>query len=340
MTLATLHHTVLWHSAAVALALAAVKEFVIDPRFETDPPQNVWPDGAIDFSAIRSVALAHGCSRGRLPLSDRMAGPPPPGAQCQPALGNAPGLAQFNDICHVVCVLRGDWPHEARGQKWRVPDLGEHYVDALYGMVSRHAPRNQPWRFTCFTDRKAHHLPHIPTRPLPEGLYGWFAKLYLFSPEAFPVGTRVLYFDLDTCIVGNLAGLAGVELQRPVFLRGMWPSVHASTGIFSFRSGPSLYPIWREFEAQSKFAPPYKTPRPITPHLGKVTTDELWVRHFVTAGEYATWQDLFPGEVVSYKNVFRPNGSTGKEKVIYFHGLPRPHTVKEPWNPIGREIEL
>jgi hypothetical protein len=32
----------------VAIIAAAVKEFWFDPRYETD--QNIWPDGALDFT--------------------------------------------------------------------------------------------------------------------------------------------------------------------------------------------------------------------------------------------------------------------------------------------------
>jgi hypothetical protein len=38
--------------------VAAFKEFVFDPHYETNPPQNIWPDGAMDFAGYATgIAL-------------------------------------------------------------------------------------------------------------------------------------------------------------------------------------------------------------------------------------------------------------------------------------------
>eukprot|EP00613_Pedinella_sp_CCMP2098_P083127 CAMPEP_0171991992 /NCGR_PEP_ID=MMETSP0993-20121228/277715_1 /TAXON_ID=483369 /ORGANISM="non described non described, Strain CCMP2098" /LENGTH=427 /DNA_ID=CAMNT_0012645031 /DNA_START=90 /DNA_END=1370 /DNA_ORIENTATION=- len=50
-----------------------------------------------------------------------------------------------------------------------------------------------------------------PPPPVPQPLTGWWHKAYLFSPEAasvFGVGTRVLYIDLDSVVLGCLNDLA------------------------------------------------------------------------------------------------------------------------------------
>lgn len=278
---------------------------------------------------------------------------PPVGAMQQAAIGNSP-YANPGEVLNIACVLTGRWPQVHPKLAARFPDLGERYVEHLYAMVSRFAPVGTPWTFTCFTDRLPHHMPDIPTRKLPEHIDGWFNKLYLFSPDAFPEGSRVLYFDLDTAIVGTLTALAGVRLDVPVFLRDVWAASHAASGLFSFRAGPALYPIWTEFALNIGRRRPFASPRPFpmakVPGWGPMTqgihTDEQWLHHYIYPNGWAAWQDLVPGACLSYKYDVKgqnrdkapPTGLTPDARVVFFHGLPRPHDVVAPWNPHFRGI--
>jgi hypothetical protein len=57
LTLASRLGAPLMYFSIASLALAAVKEFWFDPRYETD--QNIWPDGALDFAGYAAgIALA------------------------------------------------------------------------------------------------------------------------------------------------------------------------------------------------------------------------------------------------------------------------------------------
>ena len=49
---AHLHASIVVVTVALVL-LAAVKEFYIDVKYETDPPQNIWPDGANRLLRLR-----------------------------------------------------------------------------------------------------------------------------------------------------------------------------------------------------------------------------------------------------------------------------------------------
>src|SRR4029077_4234365 len=81
------------------------------------------------------------------------------------------------------------------------------YVVHLKDMVIRNLDAVEG-RFVCFTDRP-HELPEgIGTAPLPADLPGWWSKLALFRKGLFPDGDRVLFFDLDTLIVGAIDRLA------------------------------------------------------------------------------------------------------------------------------------
>ena len=92
----------------------------------------------------------------------------------------------------VACV----WVHA------NVP-YGVEYVEKLNGMVSRHL--NRPFRFVCLTD--APQMVPAGVHPIhighPKGLFGWWAKVQLFSLEHGFTG-RMLYLDLDTLVVSSL----------------------------------------------------------------------------------------------------------------------------------------
>lgn len=80
---------------------------------------------------------------------------------------------------------------------------GVEYVLKLRAMVSRHLSR--PHRFVCLTDRPEQ-LPTVDTvRIVPHrSLFGWWAKIELFN-KAHGFSGRMLYLDLDTLIVNDLA---------------------------------------------------------------------------------------------------------------------------------------
>ena len=250
----------------------------------------------------------------------------------------------IDEMINIACVLQGAWPQNA-------PALGEDYVRHLYDRIKMFMPP-VPWRFVCFTDRKVNQIPGVPTRPLPNGLYGWFSKLYAFSPEAFPTGSRVLYFDLDTVPIAPIEPLTTVDISKPVFL---WDEYHplpkrAASGIMSFRSGPEMSPIWNQFVQYLGRPPPYGYVVRNHPMKNNsywqaslrqyIGTDEEWLHQFVyPADKHRLWQDLLPPRtLLSYKwdilGVNRKRIKRAKNAntcLYFFHGRPRPHEVKAFW---------
>ena len=297
-------------------------------------------------------------------------GPPPAGMAAQAAIGDKhpddPRDAGNPDMVNFCCVLRGDWPFE-RDEKIRrrMPELGVHYVEQLYSGVSRYAPRNLPWRFVCFTDA-ARRIEGVPTRPLPEGLHGFFSKLYVFAPTAFPVGQRVVYLDLDTAITGQLDDICRIPLEAPVALSNVWAPGHIGSGLLSFRAGKAVHRFWNDFEQCIGQGSPYSHPNPGKPPprvpgtlfqwgpMGTgIRTDEQWLMNYAP---WESFQKLLPGRLLSYKHEVigamikhmrlpgpppkPPGWDPRKENVmmVYFHGQPRPHTVVKPWNTIWRSV--
>ena len=287
-------------------------------------------------------------------MNDKGMPPPPPGCVSAGSIGDKPinALDDFPtnaDVVEVCCVLTGDWPGVDRETKKRMPDLGAHYARCLYEMVSRYAPRNIQWRFTCFTDRVG--PIGVPTKPIPTGLYSYFSKLYLFSADAFPVNSRVLFFDLDTCIVKDWSPLAAVQIDKLVMLRDFWNNTMPCSGVMSWRAGPEIARIWNEFEPVSKNRPPYRHVRAelkkakemppayqdhrwgrnrhapshpppvisqsethkVTPNID-ARTDEHWIHYYVMPDQFRYWQDELPLAFLSYKyhllRLMKCNGET------------------------------
>jgi hypothetical protein len=228
-------------------------------------------------------------------------------------------------MIYVCCLLTRDWPNNVKDHpgigacvdrtRKPVPGLGERYVHVMQRMIAEHAPEA---RFKCFTDRPM--IPGVPTVYV-ERTEGYCTeKLQLFRPNMFPAGARVLYVDLDTAIVGDLAPLLSVPLDLPVFLndkgpRGKWAD-RIGAGLFSFEAGRHDE-VWRQFNA----AP----------------TDEAHFAQCFKREEWRSWDDAAPGAVRSFKwDVSKRKdwrtASLGDARVVVFYGDPRPHRVNAPWN--------
>ena len=93
------------------------------------------------------------------------------------------------------------------------------YVLRLRSMVKRHL--TLPHHFVCLTDRPhlLHGIPDIDwiKVPMPVGRFGWWSKIELFNP-AHPLGTKVLYLDLDSIVVRSLNRVASLPHDYEMWL--------------------------------------------------------------------------------------------------------------------------
>lgn len=195
---------------------------------------------------------------------------------------------------------------------------GAEYVAILHDMVKRNLPEGFPGKFVCFTDDDADYGPEIEKRPLPHsGLRGWFNKLALFKAGLFPDDDRILFLDLDTCITGPLDQIAAYDGEFAI-LRDFYRPHGLGSAIVSWKSSFG-HKIWTRYVAEG-------FPEP-------AGGDQAFIEDcFAEWGfEPDRWQEVFPGDFVSYKLHARygiPKGA----KVVVFHGLPRPHECKD-WVP-------
>jgi FkbM family methyltransferase len=222
-------------------------------------------------------------------------------------------------MLHVVCVRFGE-------------AFGIEYVERLHDMVRRNLPAGFAGRFVCLTDRPAD-LSHLAGIDILDGrlalppLVGWWAKLGLFLPGAFPAGDRVWYFDLDTVITGPLESLfeyAGAfAILEDVYRPGGFQSA-----VMSWIAGPASDAIWDEWCDHGRPEPEGGDQAVIEQHwrdwLPARIGGRPWGPDFL--------QTLYPGRLRSYK-VDCVWGIPHGTSVVFFHGRPRPHEVLTGWVP-------
>ena len=207
----------------------------------------------------------------------------------------------------VACVLRSGGIYS------------EEWVYALKRGLSRYMPGRyrdplsppEPgtWTLRCLTDSKA--LGHMAI-PLRHGWHGWWSKIELFRPGLF--GTRVLYLDLDTLVVGDLTEVAALDVPFAMLSDFYRPEV-AESGVMAWRPSPQTEAIYERFCEGP--------PRLIARYRG----DGRFIREHVA---HERLQDLVPGQIVSLK-VHAKGGPPDGAALVCGHGTPRLNTRAAGW---------
>ena len=100
-----------------------------------------------------------------------------------------------------------------------------------------------PHTFACITDDASGFASDIRIIEKPKNAWGWWCKIYLFSPGLFT--GRCLFFDLDTLLLANLDDLANYDgpfacLGCARYNRMFW------SGVLAWESGKYDF-IWTEW---------------------------------------------------------------------------------------------
>lgn len=207
-------------------------------------------------------------------------------------------------MLRIVCVQTGNYLGR-----------GVEYVNVLFDQVRRNLKAGTAGEFVVFTDELATgYLPEISQRVLPAGLKGWWAKLWLFAPGVFAEGDRILYFDLDTLVVGSLDEIAAYQGKFAI-LGDFYRPGSLQSSVMAWTAGEMDH-VWKAWDSLG---------RPELPG-----GDQQFIESFCDRA--TIWQRLLPGTFVSYKVHCKPTPPKGAA-VICFHGLPRPHDVTEGWVP-------
>lgn len=192
---------------------------------------------------------------------------------------------------------------------------GREYVTKLFDGVARHMPADVRWRGVCFTDDPATVPVGIEARPTIDAPPSWWHKLNLFSPSAFEPGERVLFFDLDTIIVGDLRDFAAYDGDFAVMRDPFHPEHHGSATM-AWKAGMFNH-IWTRWDEAG---------RPSFDPQG----DQRWIEAMQPEVDY--WHDMFPGQIVSFKaDCWLRNGIPPNARILGFHGRPRNHECRAPY---------
>jgi len=146
----------------------------------------------------------------------------------------------------------------------------------------------------------------------------WWAKIELFRPGLF--SGPVVYLDLDTVIVGDLSEILCYD-GALALLSDFYRPTNGQSGMMCWTPGPQSARLWERF----------------------VKDPGAMMRLYRGDGEYIhavsgyqsdapvhRLQDLFPGQIVSYK-VHARQGPPPGARVVCFHGDPKPNDPSCGW---------
>jgi hypothetical protein len=191
----------------------------------------------------------------------------------------------------------------------------EEYVLRLWDSLVK---QPVPFQFMCLTtDSQFKKLLGRAAMKIPDVLPGWWNKMYLFHPGVFT--GRVIYFDLDTVITGDISPLLKYNEKWPLFLSDFNDKGELATGIMSWEA-EQLDFIYNKFmENSAHFIE--KHDKGSRSNRG----DQAFIRPLMGLNSWCPVQKIQPN-VVSYKcHVLR--GIGGGASIVAFHGNPRPHEV-------------
>ena len=201
----------------------------------------------------------------------------------------------------VYCVLRSGGEYKA-----------EHVV-RLQAQVMKHLPGAD---FRCLCDIE---VGGVKTIPLAYDWPGWWSKMELFRPE---ISGDILFMDLDTSIVGDLADIASIG--RLALMRDIYRPEGLQSSIMYLPEAERV-PIWTEWADRPKH----------WMDLYRQGGDQAFLERF-WLDHADRWQDVLPGQIVSWKSHVRKahyddeSGDSSiptNARVVIFHGKPRPWDI-------------
>lgn len=210
----------------------------------------------------------------------------------------------------------------------------EVYVERLAAGVRR--TLSLPHRFVCLTDSPKKNLEHClitSVIPLKQSWPGWWAKMELFGLPG-----PVLYFDLDTVLVGSIDDLARwvMETKDVLLMLRDFYTRDRSSGILGWNG--DLRWVLDSFERDYANRAAWRRSRAaISMFTGRerFRGDQDWLRFFLPGHSellVALVQNVVSG-IYSYKVHVRGREDVPDDaRIICFHGRPRPREVENiPW---------
>lgn len=175
----------------------------------------------------------------------------------------------------------------------------ESWVEKLYRNVAKHATR--PFRFVIYTDRKRQFCEPIEQRRIEMKDIHYGACV-----EPFKSDEPMLFMGLDTIVVGNIDHLLDYALtadkpavpKDPFYPNSPWPKTDAV--VLAPKGCRAM--LWDGYAGEN---------------------DMDWIN----TRDVAVMDDLWPGQVVSYKGRVQFGGLEDETRIVYFHGPVKPHQI-------------
>lgn len=218
----------------------------------------------------------------------------------------------------VVCVLKsgGTVPRNYRPR----------HVEILRNAVRRNLSPDIRYHFVCLSDINPE-LDGVNWIPLAETWSGCWSKINLYKHGLFDdisreVGeeiNRILFFDLDLVICGNIDGFARYDGEVAFELQYVPVEPRLSTSIMSISRA------WHDIKAEEIFWH-FSTHSEIMMQTHEKTgRDESYLRQFVN-GYCHYWQHLCEGQLISWDKHYRNSGGQIPDsvRIINFGGAIKP----------------
>lgn len=184
------------------------------------------------------------------------------------------------------------------------------YVETLYNMVKRNL--SIPYEFVCLTDQTPPN--YIKKIPLNTTKKGWWNKIHLFDPDLFNPSRRILYFDLDIVIIGNLDKIASVQEPFCMIENFSMNKPHCAHN--------SSVMVWTPSQETSKAYTQFSNDV-----MKELHGDQCWLWRVHTDNIHNFPQNW----IVSYKyeKIPKYRHANADTSIICFHGRPKPHEVRD-----------
>lgn len=206
---------------------------------------------------------------------------------------------------------------------WNNVGVGSEYVNRLYRGIQRNL--DLPFDFCCLTN-VPEIIPNLEREIqasflLPKSWKGCLPKLEAHNPS-YQSGLkgRVLVFDLDTVIVGDITDICsfnGAPFITRAWFKGIRKGQWLSGGdLLSFDVGSTNY-LYEKYK---------KDPKDVERWTGG--RERFVYREWAKPIDY--WQRILPGQIVSYKNhMIDTNEIPKNARIVSCHGNPRPHEMAD-----------
>lgn len=188
--------------------------------------------------------------------------------------------------------------------------FSDDYVYRLRDGVKQHCQAEH--NFVCLTSQR---LKSVETIPLAQDWIGWWNKLQLFKKDQF--SGPVVYFDLDTMIVGDITDIVS-KPQEFAVLSDFYGKHRINSGVMAWNADKDWSALYELFDASR--VPEYSQSM-------EKWGDQGWIENNLLEPP-ARLQDQFPGKIVSYKaDIRKQNAVPEGAAIVCFHGKPRPHQI-------------